>query len=293
MDYTLQGRRLVYVDEQALSGKLRDTLTRRREAGLPAVYQGGAHARAVHPGPVVAAAVVVPLLIAGVFGWAWYGWLLAAAALVPLAGYAARLLSTPDPLVLTARDREQIAAATHFLLLPVPDADSRLPEPAVGHFPVAELIAGAIALRDRISRSPAWQSSYLDTHRVLFNPDTELDRVIQHALQLHCAAEQLNSAPRGSGRDPLAALWGSLAARVASVTDYSRHLRELELELAGVESARRAMDLDHNMAQLLANSAEDEQSAATLHDLQDSTLILHELLTTLNSDLNALVVHDV
>lgn len=302
VDYSLNGRRLTYVNDQVLPSELRMSLLAHRAATGAGSAAGNAQVWAV-----CTVALLGGLGVAGVLGWAWYGWLAAVMVFAGAAGYARRSGGQAKRPALTTGDRQLIAAATRHLMVPTPDPSVSLSATASEELPVAELIARAIAVRGRIAGSPAWRSEFLALHRTRFEPDREVDEIIQHALQLRCVTEQLDTSPvtgdspvatavrrtAANTRGPLAAVWDSLVARLAALTRYSDHLEQLDRELANADVARRALGVDQDVTDLIINTVDNEQAVehiqAMTEEAEALTAAINDLVETLNGDINTLV----
>ncbi|NNH73214.1 hypothetical protein HLB23_25720 [Nocardia uniformis] len=309
VDYTVDRAWVTYVDEHALPARLRQTLATRRDAGSAPIHQGAGRARGLSGNRAawyaLGAVLLVPLLIVG-SGPLWYPMVgLAATALgaIAVTQLVARGAARPDT-TLSAADRRKIAAATRRLFLPDLAEDAPLPPDTTEGFPVAELIARAIALRGGIADSPAWQSSYLDSHRMRLDLDSELDQIIGHALWLHSAAGQLDApvggsmttaaAARGieSSRASLSRAWTALVSRVGALAAYRAHLGELETELGNAEIAGRTVGVELDIAELEAATANAEQAVEHIDGLRDEAaalaLAINEIIDALNGDLDTL-----
>ena len=159
---------------------------------------------------------------------------------------AARWWADKDPLQFTDGDRVAIDAA--FKLISVPISAEATPEYA--------LAKRAVAACDRISRSQAFSSSYLEDHQALLDADSELIDMVCHAHQLLFIRESLGREPVGDDVDSRLAreafhqhdrtIAGSLdylRRRVGLVETYADHLADLDRQLDNLEAVRRAGDV--------------------------------------------------
>ncbi|WP_280359439.1 hypothetical protein [Nocardia otitidiscaviarum] len=304
IDYTFDGTWLTYVDERQLSAQLRQRLEQRRAAGYPPVHQGitggGDPVVVLGAAGVLGAGALLLLLIGMGPLWLW-GLVLAAAAVAAGATLRRTVRSTVS---LTAGDRRAVAAATKRLYVPDPSDDRGLRGDPIEAFPVPELIARAVELRDSIADSPAWQSGYLMSHRLRLDLDAELDAIIQHALRVECASRPLTDVVGDSttattarqatenAHAALARVWTGLVARVSALTAYRAHLAELQAELTNAEIAERTVGVGLDITALMAVATDAELAADHIDGLRvevrATALAINEIVETLNGDLNTL-----
>ncbi|MEV0032726.1 hypothetical protein [Nocardia sp. NPDC050793] len=289
IDYTLLGRKLMFVDEFALEPGLRRKLADRRAAGYPPAHRGtGPGEReesTAWAGLAIAGATAAPFLIAGGLGWTWLGWLLGFGVPIVVAIVCGRLIGARNRLGLSAAERQAVAVATRYLVLPSADP----PDSSALETGAEEIVGRAWVVCRRIMGSGAWASGYLDTHRTRLDPAAELDSVIQHALHLHCVARHLRSARTGA-RAPIDAGWRSLCDRVTALAEYSVHLDQLAAELSCADSvAAESIEADSAVVQVHLNTVADEFAAAGIRQLQEEAddvgVVIGELVATLDRDL--------
>ncbi|WP_306360020.1 hypothetical protein [Nocardia sp. CC227C] len=305
IDYTFDGTWLTYVDERQLSARLRQRLGERRAAGYPPVHQGIARGNdaAVVLGAVgvLGSSVLMLLFLTGT-GPLWLRGVVLAA-VVAAAGAAVRR-GARSTVSLTARDRRDVAAATRRLYVPDPSDDRALRADSAEAFPIPDLIARAVELRDSIAASPAWQSGYLLSHRMRLDLDAELDEIIQHALRLECASGPLadpvgDSAAATTARRAaenthasLTRVWTGLVSRVSALTAYRAHLAELQAELTNAEIAERTVGVGLDITELMAVATDAELAAGHIEGLREevraTALAINEIVETLNGDLDTL-----
>ncbi|APE36892.1 hypothetical protein BOX37_26495 [Nocardia mangyaensis] len=305
IDYTFDGPWLTYVDERQLSAPLRQKLDRGRRAGNPPVHRGtdrsGGSGVLLGAAGALGSIVLIALILTGTGPLVVRGVVLAT---VVTAVGAAVWWSARSTTSLTASDRRDVAAATKRLYVPDSSAAPALQVDSFDEFPVPELIARAVELRDSIADSPAWQSGYLASHRLRLDLDAELDQIIQHALRMECVAGPL-AEPVGDSatatttrqateyvRTSLEWVWAGLVSRVSALTAYHAHLGELETELINAGIAERTAGAGVDIAELIAAAAGAELAADHLAGLGEEVramaLAINEIVETLNGDLGTL-----
>ncbi|GAA1081455.1 hypothetical protein [Tsukamurella strandjordii] len=118
--------------------------------------------------------------------------------------------------------------------------------------PEVQLAAIAGVLADQITDLPAWNSDYLASQRVTFNPDTDATEIAQHARRIATMRARLGPSPSGDAPEHIAArnavddqhqildtLTESLRRRVAALWAYHQTLTELDSRLTALRTLER------------------------------------------------------
>ncbi|MFF2555253.1 hypothetical protein ACFVUS_29910 [Nocardia sp. NPDC058058] len=169
----------------------------------------------------------------------------------------------------------------------------------------ADLVAIAAHLGELVTTSPAWTSRYLESHRSQFDVHEEVRQIARNAAKYHTMLQRLKVAPTGAtrtaelastaqdrARQQLSVVWTTLQKRVDALAEFSSHIKQLEIELHNAELTRQALDMDDDLAELMASSAANEIAASQLRHMSDQaeglTLAIHELVDQLHADLQTL-----
>ncbi|UFS97303.1 hypothetical protein [Nocardia huaxiensis] len=221
------------------------------------------------------------------------------------------LLATPymlgrrSPLVLTPADLAAIRAATRGIRIADANRSRALLSGAEKIRDVPDLVAVAGHLVDRITVSVAWRSIYLEPHRAQFDVMAEIAQIAKSAARYDAMARRLAVAPSGdtrtaelartaqhSARQQLGIVWQTLCRRVDALREFAGHLHQLDLELRNAELARQALDMDDDLAELLASAVSNELAAEQLRHLSEQTagltLAIRELVDQLHLDVQTL-----
>ncbi|MET4049510.1 MULTISPECIES: hypothetical protein [unclassified Rhodococcus (in: high G+C Gram-positive bacteria)] len=240
--------------------------------------------------------------------WSAIGWifaiLLVAAGFVGL--FACMAWSARDPLALTPQDKQALNSATMVINLPEPPSrDWYQNNKSLRTQTLLDAVRHAHFMRDLVFASESWNSSYLDTHRIQFDPDFEADSITQHAFEMFAIVQRMGEVPTGetataraaqsaflSATRPLELVWEKLLERVNALTDYANNLLLLDDQLEAAKAAVRITGLTDDIGRLLVNSVGDEMATDHLSRLSDEAASINaaiaELIETLNSDLETI-----
>jgi hypothetical protein len=182
---------------------------------------------------------------------------------------AARWWADNDPLLFTEDDRSAIEAG--FELITVPTSLKGTSE--------YNLATRAVDACDRIGANRAWSTSYLDEHRTLLDPESELREMISHAHQLTRVRQALGREPQGDDIDArlahdafhshdraIAEGTDYLRRRVEMVESYADHLDDLDRQLENLDAVRRAADATSTVDALARYDALADLSTAAISD---------------------------
>lgn len=143
----------------------------------------------------------------------------------------------------------------------------------------ARLCVIATRVVTEIQNSRAWQSDWLDTHRIRMNPREELAQIVQRASELHEVRRDLGAAPdayAGGGHllvvhqrhlADLATVAKTLVDRVVALKAYQDDLGRFTLLLEAKDSLDRAESLSGRIAELVGRSVQDEMASESLNRL--------------------------
>ncbi|MFE6860887.1 hypothetical protein [Nocardia sp. NPDC057668] len=214
-------------------------------------------------------------------------------------------LRFPRSLVLSKSEALLVEEATRSI--PISDKDRAITLLKHQRSPrnAADLIAVASYLAELITGSDAWTSPYLEPHRAQFDVNEEVRQIATNAARYEVMLQRVDVAPTGStptaelaksaqniARQQLDVVWKTLRKRVAALIDFASHIKQLDTELHNAALARQALDMDDELADLMASAAANELATGQLRHLSDQTagltLAIRELVEHLHNDLTTL-----
>ncbi|MBL1076789.1 hypothetical protein JK358_20540 [Nocardia sp. 2] len=285
-----------------LHGLAANARARKREALRGRASATGARGRTM--------AVVAPIFgLLGVVVLAALGASAVLTVLVPLLLTVAiatpYLLSRRNPHTLTGAELAAIEQATRSL--PVADEIRARALVSGQEEPrdAADLVAVAAHLVDVVTASTAWRSAYLQPHRAQFDVRAEVRQIAHSAARYDAMARRLAVAPTGdtrtaelarsaqdSAKRQLEMVWQTLCRRVDALREFAAHLAQLDLELHNADLARQALDMDDDLAELLASAVSNELATEQLRHMSEQTagltLAIRELVDQLHLDVQTL-----
>ncbi|NCL77975.1 MULTISPECIES: hypothetical protein [unclassified Rhodococcus (in: high G+C Gram-positive bacteria)] len=305
MDYVVEQGRVRFLDDRHFSAALRKKVAahRNNKSLLDRTYLDAKEDEAA----VLGGGLVLTIFVAGVV-WLVFNQTAAivTAIVFGLLSVALAIFDPNNDLKITNDDKTELWFALKELELPPPCPLREVAARPFGPERVLMLVAVALDVAEKITKTRSWSSTYLDAHRVQLAPRKEAGQVLRHGYALHKAISELGPAPQGTtasaivaqravdlAREPLNLVWDRLLQRVTALDDYYRHLIALDIELDNADAARRALGLNDQIGDLLVDAVGDQFATDHLRRLSDEaatlTHAINELVDALNGNLETLL----
>lgn len=154
----------------------------------------------------------------------------------------------------------------------------------------AGLAGVAAAAAHQITQYRAWNSEWLDTHRIRMNPAEELMQIVDGLHQLHDVrgGRGAEPDPRVLGGHPrrvfdrqtaeLDTIQDGIADRIAALRIYLVRLDDLGRLLEAQETMDRAVSVDAQIAEMVGRSAQDQMATDGLTGLSTELVTVTEAL---------------
>jgi hypothetical protein len=132
-------------------------------------------------------------------------------------------------------------------------------------FVAVDVVGGIVATQ-------AWESQYLDDHRIRLDLMTELHEIDEQAYRLAELRQHAGPAVEDRHGPVLTQGWDALVDRVATLSLYANRLAALESRLAEQAAGARAALSDESAAVLVAGAVRDELATDHVRALADDLL---------------------
>lgn len=177
--------------------------------------------------------------------------------------------------------------ATYFdsALIPIRDA---------GAGPELGLDLIATETMHAITSSAAWSSPFLDNHRILLDPATQLHEIRTHAHRITALRRRMQPEPSGDSaeanrareirRDEFAILdriYESLLGRVTELVRYRDEVLELSDRVEAIARIEQSVTMSTELEELYGQMVSDDLAAERTRELTDTVRSLREQLSPL------------
>lgn len=136
---------------------------------------------------------------------------------------------------------------------------------------IGRVVRAAEHLMSQLTASKAWRSDYLDLAHTLFQPDSELKEIRDHAGKIHSLSVKQGDRPQGESdeaaiarrhydhqKEILHQVQRSLIRRVAALYVYAQLMDDLSEKITNLERIQSSLDLAPELEDLVAQLGSDD-----------------------------------